>query len=138
MRVKIDIFSVNGGDSSSCRGRGELLTQADGFSVAYNLEGDDCLIEYRGGKIVQTRRGRLNFTITFAEGLATECVLSEGGQELSFPVSTKSLSAVLSQDGCVITLSYYRGEEREYTEVIFTAERDRLPDSKRQPRRRVL
>lgn len=121
MKVRINILSVNNGERFCFRETGELTAEADGFSVSYKLDGDSCHIEYKGGEVVQTRSGRINFKMTFSENRETECVLFEQGRRFAFPVATKSISVALSDGGCVMELEYFQGAEREYSRVMFSA-----------------
>ena len=122
MKVKIKIKSNIGGGESVFRTHGTLTFTPGGFSAEYRLDGDNCLIEYDGLNAVQRRSGHLTFIMQFSRGERTECVLLEGGTKFSFPIFTQSLSASVSEEGCTLRLVYLQGEERERTEVLFSAE----------------
>lgn len=120
MKVKVDISSVAGGQQFHSVSVGELSIGEDDFSVRYFIEGDECLLEVRGGTVTQRRSGSLTFVMQFKEGASTECVLSEGGQKFAFPVFTQVLGVSLTDEGCTVSLRYLQGGA-EQTELVFTA-----------------
>lgn len=136
MHVKINIFSRTGGEEQKFSSRGVLKAEGEAFSVFYGLDGDDCVLEYSGGVVTQRRSGHLTFVMQFAEGQKTECILSEKGHKFVFPVFTTLLGASLGEGGCSVTISYVQGDEVEPTELVFTAERERIQNERRAPRAR--
>ena len=126
MHVKINIFSRTGGEEQKFSSRGVLKAEGEAFSVFYGLDGDDCVLEYSGGVVTQRRSGHLTFVMQFAEGQKTECILSEKGHKF----------VSLGEGGCSVTISYVQGEEAEPTELVFTAERERIQNERRAPRAR--
>ncbi len=136
MKVKISIHSLAGGEEHNFRTFGELEFLNGGFIVNYRLDGDDCVLEYADMRAVQRRSGRLTFIMQFCEGEETECVLSEGGSKFVFPVFTSVMGVSMTEEGCTLTLKYLQGEEREDTELVFSAEHFRARDEKRSPRSR--
>lgn len=137
MNVVVSIFSRTGEDTFKICSRGEIFFENGGFSVHYSTDGDDCLLEFSEGIVTQRRSGNLNFTMQFAEGRQTECMLTEGGSGFSFPIFTHVLGVSFSEDsGCTVTLRYSNGAENELTELVFTAERERVPNERRTPRAR--
>lgn len=136
MKVKINIISLANGEEHAYRTHGELDFTDGGFIASYRLDGDDCVLEAEGNKIVQRRSGRFTFVMQFIGGQNTECVLSEGGSKFIFPVYTEVSGVSVTEDGCTVSLLYYQGEEREQTTVLFVAERWRERDGKRAPRAR--
>ena len=121
MRVMIAVSSVIGGEKFSSSSVGELSIGEDDFSVRYFVEGDECLLHVRRGVVTQKRRGNLTFTMTFAEGECTQCVLEEGGASFSYPIFTRVLGVSLTDSGCSVTLSYLQGEEGVLSQLAFTA-----------------
>ena len=121
IKAKIEIYVVRGGEFSVTPSVGELRIGEDCFFVKYYLEGDECVLEVRGGTIRQRRSGNISIDMTFREGEMTECRLEEGGRTFVGPVFTRVLGYSLTDDGCTVTLDYTLGEEGETTEMVFSA-----------------
>lgn len=136
MKVKINIVSLVCGEEHTYRTHGEFELTQGGFAVRYRFDGDDCVLEAEGEKIVQRRSGGLTFVMQFVPGSSTECVLSEGGNKFVFPVYTEVSGVSVTDEGCTVSLQYLQGEERERTSVLFIAERWRERDGRRTPHAR--
>ena len=134
MNVKIEIFSRGGGEESSFSARGTLRVHRGGFSADYELSGDSCTLSWDGKTLTQRRRGNLCIDMRFCEGCETECSLSEGGATFPFTVRTRVLGISYGEEGCTVTMEYFRFGDESPTELIFRAERVREPNARREPK----
>lgn len=133
MNVKIEIFTRGGVEESCLMSHGTLTPRRGGFRVEYLLSGDSCTLSWDGKTLTQRRRGYLSTDMRFREGCRTDCSLKEGGATFPFTVQTRVLGTSFGDDGCTVSMEYFRFGDDSPTELIFKAERERRPDEPRAP-----
>ena len=74
------------------RAKGALTQTANGFEIAYALDGDDCKITYDGKTLKQIRSGATPMEISFVKKEHTKCVLTCAGGAGEIPVYTYVLN----------------------------------------------
>lgn len=91
---------------------GEIERGENGFKLSYYLDGDECSLDYAGGRLTQKRRGNLCMEITFSEGAETSCRIEDGGLSGMIPVYTNSLTVSDDCGKIEIAINYDFGGER--------------------------
>ena len=134
MNVKIEIFSKCGEEENFYPSQGTLTLGRGGFCAEYQLSGDGCTLSWDGKTLTQRRQGEICLDMRFVEGQETDCSLSEGGGTFPFTVRTTVLGASFGEEGCTVTLEYFRAGEESPAELIFRAERVRGPNERREPK----
>ena len=95
-------------DAGKVVSEGDLTVDERGFTLAYTIDGDNCLLTGRGGTVTQSRRGSLNTDATFVKGRRTAFVLSGGELSGEIPLITRSME-VSVQGGLKLNIEYELG-----------------------------
>ena len=104
---------------------GRICAYEKGFKINYFSEGDTCSVVYDGEKLVQSRRGNVNFEMTFSENERSYFVLGEGGACGKLEIITKRLKVTGGNNKKIIALNYILGEGGEEVNLTLKAEEDK-------------
>lgn len=119
VNVKIDSRGDGWSDLKTAEGR--LVNDGKSIKLCYVLDGDECALVIRGGKITQTRRGNQFVDIAFVEGRTTSCTVGCCGFTGSFEVFTEKADCVFGEDGLRLDFDYLSGAEKERIKLTLTA-----------------
>ena len=103
---RVEIVTFTDGRRSRFTADAAYSCTADGFSAAYQAEGDDVLLTLEGSALSMRRRGASELFVTFS--CSEESAMSVGTQGMrgSVPVRTQVCTARRVTGGWRITLRY--------------------------------
>lgn len=116
------IFERNGESTTLC---GRICAYEGGFKIEYLAEGDGCTVVYDGEKLVQSRRGQVNFDMTFSQNAPSFLVFGEAGACGKLKIITNALKVTDDGNKKIIQLIYVLGEGGEKVNLKITASKDK-------------
>ena len=119
--MKCKVILNNGNPDGYFAAKGELHFNELGFELFYDLDGDECFLNYKNGEIVQERRGSVPMLINFKVGQETSCVLGMGASSGSFPVFTNRIEVKNDNKSVEVKLNYTCGGENINLEITARA-----------------
>ena len=112
MNCRVIILSDASGKAEKYSAGGELSGRAEGFSVRYNLDGDECILTASDKGATQKRTGGQNVFISFEKGRFTGCGISGGGFEGGFEIFTERYTFCKLKGGYKLSIGYKDGERK--------------------------
>lgn len=116
------LFSRNGESTTLC---GRICAYDGGFKIEYLAEGDSCTVVYDGEKLMQSRRGQVNFDMTFSQNAPSYIVFNDAGASGKLKIITNALKVTESGNKKIIELIYVLGDGGEKVNLKLTASKDK-------------
>ncbi len=95
---------------------------SDNFAtVAYKLEGDDCLLTLSPERAEQVRRGGADIKLSFVPNAKTVCVIGDEALRGGYEIFCTRLSVLINRRGVAAEIEYLSGGDGEKINVKIRA-----------------